>query len=440
MPESPVKAFEKAKAVFTAKVSVTKRDARGNIIERTLNVGKVWKGEPGNSITLGQRFHGCDYGRFDEGKSYLVYGEAPWDKESKEEFYFTSCSRTKPLEQAQIETRYLDAASRGEDGKSIDAAMPKLLLEEKDPNTRAEAATLIGEMSYKRDPQAVVSDETINALAKAAKDTSPIARLAVTRTLGIYKMSGKPAVKESLLMLLQDDHRDVRAAAVGAFGMVTWRESRVYAALKAALERARKDPNPDKERQQSLLSAFARSLTQAATTEEEKDEAVDLLLELVDAIDNPYNKVGPIQHLGFQKARAKKAAPKFMQILTQTKSYHLKQYTLIALGDIGAEEAQPEIEPYLQDENCYVVVSTVQAIHKMNPDGFDTFFRYKGMPALQARFDKCTSEFTYGLQSIGKDASPMAPFLKQKHAAMEDGDWKKQSLERLLEMLEQPAK
>lgn len=437
-PGTPAQAFRDAKAVFTAHVAKAAKNANGHATGFMLATGRVWKGDPGKAFTLGLPHHGCAYWNFEEGKDYLVYAQPSWDKERPDEMNITMCSRTKPLEQAQIETRYLDAAMKGESTDALDAALPKFLLGAQDAKERAEAAALLGEIFLRGEASAPKTAS--GALTQAARDESPVVRLAAARTLGIYKLALKPGVKDALLALLQDKDRDVRAAATGAFGAVMWRDSRVFGALREALTAAQKDPHPDRERQESLLYGFSRALAESAATEAEKDAAVDLLLALAASIENPYSKVGPIQHLGFMGGRAKKAAPAFLSILKGADSYHLKQYTILALGDIGAIEAQPVIEPYLHDKNCYVAQAAAQAVHKMNAAGFPVFFREKAMPAMKARFDACAAEFIWGLQAIGPAAREMEPFLKEKYAAMDDGDWKKQTLGTLLDSWRQAAK
>lgn len=426
-PGAPGDAFAGAQAVFSARVAVSGKNDKGYATGYHMTVDKVWKGNPPREIDYGLPRHGCAYWNFEDGKNYLIYALPSYDKEKPDELHFSMCTRTKPLDKAMIETRYF-----GGDAKAINNSLPKILLSGETPDLRAEAATLLGELMLRQDSG--LPETTVAAILKAAKDESPVVRLAATRTMGMPSMTSAPGRREALITLLKDANREVRSGAVGAFGMMGGGSSDIFRALVDALAVARRDPWPERDRQESLLWGFARAISTAPVTDTEKDEAVDILLALVDEIKNPYSRVGAIQHLGFMKERAKKAAPVFLKVLKDAGSYHLKQYTIIALGDIGASETQSAIEPYLNDENCYVASSTVQAVHKMNPAGFPAFYREKGMPMLKARFDKCAAEFTWGLQSIGPDAREIQPFITEKYNAMPEGDWKKSTLKTLLDM------
>ncbi|MEZ0225931.1 MAG: HEAT repeat domain-containing protein [Alphaproteobacteria bacterium] len=434
-PGTVEKAFQDARSVFTARATVTKKTDNGHAQEYSLATDKVWKGEPAKNITWSLPRHGCAFWNFADGAEYLIYAQPSWEKEKPGEVEITICSRTKKLDDARIETRYLDALKDKGDAQKITDALPHLLLTEPEAQTRGEAAKLIGEMMQRQEK---LPDNALQSLLAATQDKEDSVRQVVAGTLGMPANAGNEEVRKTLLPMVKDGRTMVRGAAISALGMVARANSEAFRAIADALkaERQNKDSDPKQYetlKYETMLYGYARALAETAKTEEEKAEVVDLLTPMIDEVSDPYSKVGVIQHLGFQKGLAKKSAPKLLSVLKATDHYHVKQYTLQALGDIGAAELQAEIEPYLKDDNCYVSMAVVTATYKMDKAGFNDFMRAKGVPELTLRFDKCAAEIGWGLQSIAPAGREMEPLIRGKYAAMPDGDWKKSTLKTLLE-------
>lgn len=432
-PGTPKDEFEKAKAVFSARTGDFKKNENGGAKEFVLHIDKVWKGKLPQTykIDFSQLRSGCSYWGFKEDTEYLVYAHKSWDKSNPQGLEISMCSRTKQLGQAQIETRYLDTIVKGNDTKLIDQSLPDILIGKEPKNLRAEAARLLGWMMVHNVKN--IPEGTAAALVKAAQSPEDEVKLAVAQNLGRYFLIGKLGVTGALLSLLKDDNSNIRNAATSALSIVGKGDTRVFQALVGALNMTKKEQWEDTKLYETTLTALGTSIADVARTDKEKDETVNILHDLIDRISDPYNKVSIIQRLGFQRERARKFAPKILGILKGADHYHVKQYTLNALGDIKAAEALEDIKPYLKDENCYVVKSTVEAVYKIDPKGFKEFFKTQAMPEMKARYDNCQHEFIWSLQTIAPAAKDMEPFLVEKYKNMPQGDWRKGPLKTLLD-------
>lgn len=431
-PSTPEKAFEEAKAVYTAHTGVLQKNQYGYAEKVELIVDKTWKGTPGKSVIVDSLRHGCAYTGFEDNAEYIIYQQPSWAKNAPDDVNISSCSRTKKLVDGQIEVRYLDAIAAGKATADVDASLPEVLASAEDAKMRAEAAKLLGWMTWNAEKRLPATAAA--ALIKAVSDKEPAVRIAAARSLSHRSLAVRPEAKQALLQMLTSDNVDVRDAAASGLSMAG-RDAASHKALMAALAGARKNPNPDKKRQEGTMYAFSRALAETQATPEQQAETVDMLLAMVDEVSDPYNRVGVIQHLGFQKDKAKKAVQRLLEILKSADNDHLRQYTIHALGDIGAPEALPAIAPYLNDKNCYVSSAVITAQSKIDPAGFAGFLQEKAMPVLETRFDACAAEYSWGFQSTGKAAAPLEHFLAKKHAAMGDGDWKKSTLKNVLDML-----
>lgn len=433
-PGSPAEAMEKARAVFAGKVTQMAKNTSGYADRIIIRVDKIWKGSPGKEFVIGLPRHGCAYWNFEDQKDYLIYAHKSWDKDDPDGYSVTMCSRTKPLDKARIETRYLDAAVAGKDTAELDAGLAAILLSEQPDNIRTEAAIMLGGLI--RDSAAdTVPEEAVKALIDASQHGGTELKTMIAGNLANYHLMGRQDVKAALTALLDDKVFGVRSAAAGALSIISRNNSTTFAAIMAALEKTRAEAGGDIQTHQAIFTSMGRSLAATAATEEEKAQVVDTLLGMLDDIPDPYNKVTLIQHMGFQKARAGKAVPKLLEILKTAESYHLKQYLLLALGDIGAAETRDNIRPYLKDENCYVVQSAIIALYKIDTAAFPQLFTQEISPVFKARFDKCSYELTNALQTIGGEAKSLKPFLADKYQKMPDGDWKKKQLGDVLEKL-----
>jgi len=433
-PGTPEHEFKESKAVFSAHTRIFKKNKNGTTEEIVLYIDKVWKGDPPQAyeMNLSKIRNGCAYWGFKEDTGYLVYAHKSWDKNDPQGLEISMCGRTKPLNQAQIETRYLNAIVEGKDTKLIDQSLPEILTGTEPENLRAEAANLLGWMMIHN--VETIPEGTAAALVKAAQSPEAEVRLAVAQNLGRYRLTGKPGVTEALLNLLKDDDLNIRNAATSALSIVGKGDVRVFKALVESLNMIQKEQWEDTKLYETTLTALGSSIAEVARTDKEKKETANILHDLIDKISNPYSKVSIIQRLGFQKEHARKFAPKILKVLKSSDHYHLKQYSLNALGDIKATEALADIKPYLKDKNCYVVKSTVEAVYKIDPEGFEDFFRTQAMPEMKARYDGCQHEFIWSLQTIGMPAKAIEPFLAKKYEAMPQDDWRRAPLKTLLDM------
>lgn len=418
-PASADAAYAQAGAVFTAVIDITKGSRNGQVAGFHFTRGKSWKGAAPAEFTV--PLDACAMEDVQSGAEYLVYATA--------DLQVRLCSRRKLLRRARIEMQYLDALQAG-NKPDLAAALPAALVAQ-DADMRIEAAELVGEVM--RAARGATPAALAAALVQATRDRIAAVRLAAVRALGNTRGD---AATGTLIAALQDTDREVRAAAVETFGLVLRGNSTLFRALVEALKLAHDDPNPDREKQESLLAAFARPLPGAAATDAEKDEAAGLLRGLIDEIREPWKRAVPVQHLGLMGPRARAAAPQLLRVLKGTDHYSLKYSTIVALGDVGAVDMQADIEPYLKDKDCSVAEGVVRAVWKMDRPAFGKFFAEKGMPVLMARFDEppgCASTFISGLLAILPDGREMEPFLLAKHAAMDDSDYTRTHLKTLLD-------
>lgn len=435
-PETPKEAFDKAKAVFTTHVPEFIKGEQGYVEKVILKIDKVWKGNPDKESIVVNPNEQCAYYNFKENKKYIVYAHSSWDKNIPDSYHVSGCSRTKPLDEGKIETRYLDAIIASKDTKAIDQSLPSILKNKEEKNNiRIEATRLLGWMlriDFEGAPEGAVE-----ALVKASGSDNVELKLSVAHNLSHYKLKGRTDVKGALLQLLKDGDQNVRNTSAGALAMTANHESSdVFKALIQALDEARLKQWDDKKLYETALTALGVSISKVANTEKEKTEAVEILYDMIDEISDPYRKVSVIQHLGFHKERAIRAAPKLLEVLKAADEYHVKQYTLSALGDIKATEALEDIKSYLKDENCYVVKHTIEAVYKIVPDRFPEFFRNKAMPEMKARFEKCQHQFVWALRTIGPAATNMKPFLIEKYEAMPADSWIREDLKGVIDKLQ----
>lgn len=430
-PGLPEKSFGDAKAVFTARVAEMKKNSEGYLVSITLKVDKVWKGNPGGNVPVTRLGRACGFWPYEDGESYLIYADASWDESRPDDLHISTCSRTKLLAQGHIETQYLDALAAGIGVTHIDKSLPNLLLTAKDPAMRVEAARLLGEML--RGLENTAPDGALESLVKATQDKSAEVRIAAARTLGSFHK--KPGVKEALLVLLREGDPAVRNAGAIAVSRAAGRDSAVFRALADTLATMRKTgPTGDAKQYESSLSNFADALAETQGSAADKAELVETLSSMIVEVSNESGKVGVIQRLGFQRQAARKAAPLLLYALRVADSDHVRQYTIRALADIGAIEAQSEIERYLDNEDCYVAGNTIEAVHKLNPAGFQVFFEQKALAEVKTRFDTCAFQFLMTLQAIGKDAKAAEPFIAEKYAATAPTDFNRERLKALLEV------
>jgi HEAT repeat protein len=435
-PETPKEAFDKAKAVFTTHVPEFIKGEQGYVEKVILKIDKVWKGNPDKESIVVNPNEQCAYYNFKENKKYIVYAHSSWDKNIPDSYHVSGCSRTKPLDEGKIETRYLDAIIASKDTKAIDQSLPSILKNKEEKNNiRIEATRLLGwilRIDFEGAPEGAVE-----ALVKASGSGNVELKLSVAHNLSHYKLKGRTDVKGALLQLLKDGDQNVRNAAAGALAVTANHESPdVFKALIQALDEARLKQWNDKKLYETALAALGVSISKVANTEKEKTEAVEILYGMIDEISDPYRKVSVIQHLGFQKERAARTAPKLLEVLKATDSYHVKQYTISALGDIKATDALEEIKPYIKDKNCYVVKHTVEAVQKIAPEGFPEFFRNMAMPEMKTRFESCRHQFIWALQALGPAAKDMKPFLVKKYKTTRETGWRKEDLKDAIDKLQ----
>ncbi len=435
-PSTPEKAFEDAKAVFTTQAPQLIKNKSGYVETIILHPDKFWKGNADlKSITVNPRTM-CNYANFKENKKYLIYAHSHWDKSKPDDYSVSMCSRTKPLEEAEIEVQYLDAVVAHQDTQAIDESLPGILANDKEKiNVRIEAARLLGWM-IRRDSEDP-SEKTVTALIKASRTKNENLKLTLAGELSNPKLRGRVNVKDALLRLLRDDDPTVRNISAGGLAMVASRNSPdVFNALHQEFNKASDKQWQDKKLRESTLAILGVSISKVATTTKEKMEVVKILHNLIDEMHNSHNKVTVIQHLGFQGELARKSGPKLLTVLKTADSPYVQQYTLSALGDIKVTEALDQIKPYVKNKKCYVVKHTIEAVHKIDPEIFSEFFKTQAMPEMKRRFERCRHEFTWALQSIGPAAKEMKPFLIKQYETMEEGHWLKGQLKNAIDSLQ----
>jgi hypothetical protein len=409
-PPPPDQSYANASAVFIARITTLKPG------EFRITRGKSWKGNAPAEFVVPRG--ACSMENVQSGAEYIVY--AP------EGLRLHMCSRMQLLPQSRIEAQHLDALQAGRK-PDLAAGLSASLTTAPDASVRAEAARLMDEiMRYDRSGASATAFGA--AILQGTKDRSAEVRLAVVQALDALPARGR---LDARLAALVDTDPAVRAAAVEISSIKG--DGVLFRALVTALQRTRTEPNPDAAAQETLLHAFARQLPGAAVTEADKDQAEELLRGLIAEIKEPWKRVAPVQELGMMGARAREAAPQLLQVLKTTDHYSLKETTILALADLGATEMRDDIEPYLKDEHCSVVGAVVQALWKMNKEGFDRFFVEKGMPEMNRRFDDCATLFVFALQNIVPAGRELEPVVAARYAAMADSLGTKDSVKRLLD-------
>ncbi len=437
-PSRPTEELEKFDAVFTAKVlRFEPKQPYGKDI--VLNVGKRWKGKVGDRLTVDMHKDGCAYYGFEEGKEYLIYARLKGDKPAEASYNISQCSRTKPREKGQIEMRYLDAAVAKQESREIDASLSVILADKKmDVNQRIEAANLLHERLYRAKEGATTIDEeqAIAAFLKAVKSPDDDLRLRVAQLLNVARFVARIEIKQALLELLKDGNQQIVTAAVYSLSSARDEKGEVFTAMEGLLRRLLKEKKADEKLHQRSLAAIGVSLAKIATTDAQKKQVVTLLAQAIDKVNEPYDKTSLIQHLGFQKHFAHSSAPQLLTILKASTHYHVKQYTLAALADVGAKEMLGDIKPYIHDENCYVMKQSMEAVFALDKAGFAEFFAQDMMPILQNHFDRCKFHIIWGLQTLGAATKAIKPFLEKKYATLQEGSWEKGQLKNILKGME----
>ncbi len=405
MPQTPAKAFEQSKAVFLADVQKTNQDANKPKTKIVLNVEKIWKGTPDKTFVIDLPRHNCAYWNFEEGQKYLIYAHTSWDKKRPDDYEVTICSRTKQAKGASLEMQYLDAAMNGEEIAPLNTA---LFTKATDPaaDIRAEAIKLILEMVGKPEK----SKEIYETLLKSLSDKDDTVLLQAIRGFNTYHKTNKKEVITALIPLLQSENRKIRMATVHVLQNIGKKNRDVFNALLTA---AKTEPDTDKEEHQYLLSSLVSAVSKTAETAEQKKEAFDMMIATLDRLDK-YALVNVIQHIGFMGHDGAAAAPKFIDILKNTEHNHVRQYTILSLGNIKSAEAVPAVTPFITHKNCYVSASVTEALYKIDTAESKTALNTHALPHMAKNFEKCTYEYTNILAQIKDSAEPLLPVL-EKH-------------------------
>jgi HEAT repeat protein len=433
-PDSPKEAFENVKAVFIGHVTNLVKDENDYVKNVELRVNKVWKGSVANGDILDVGIDSmCTFWPYENDTSYLIYAyESPHSKNTKH-LEISRCSRTKLLKEGQIETRYLDAIAHDNDTSAIDRELPLLLQNGESDEIRAEAAKMLNWFQL-RDKESV-PEGTVDSLINAVLDPSSKVREEAATALA-YSLPRRTEIKTALIGLLEDPDEQVRRNAAWALQMVAPEDTETYQSLVKALRKELSSSQNESENYENTLASLGSSLLKAAGTKEEKSEAITLSLELLDKIDDPYTKVSLIQPMGFLGPISKVAAPKFLSLLKETDQYHLKQYTINALADVEATNAFDDIANFLQDENCYVIQSTIKALKKLDPDRFKQYFPSEVKQVIESKFDQCRYEFINMLQSMDEEAKNLEPLLFKKYQAMSGTQqYEKDAMKQLLDQI-----
>ena len=410
MPQTPAKAFEQSKAVFLADVQKTNTDTKKPKTKIVLNVGKVWKGTPDETFVIDLPRHNCAYWNFEEEQQYLIYAHSSWDKKRPNSYEVTICSRTKKAKGASLEMQYLDAAMTGKEIEPLNAA---LFTKATDPdaNIRAEAIKLILEMVGKPE----TSKEIYATLLKSLSDKEDKVLLQAIRGFNTYHKTNKNEVITALIPLLQSENRKIRMATVHVLQNIGKKNRDVFNAL---LTTAKTEPDTDKEEHQYLLSSLVSAVSKTAETAEQKKEAFKMMFSTLDRLDQ-YALVNVIQHIGFMGKDGASAAPKFIEILKNTEHNHVRQYTILSLGNIKSAEAVPAITPFIPHKNCYVSASVAEALYKIDTKESHAALNTQALPHMTKNFEKCAYEYTNISEQLKGSAKPLLPVLerhKDNHA------------------------
>ncbi len=430
--------WENFDAVFTAKVAkfYPKQPYGKDIV---LNIGKRWKGNVSDSLTVDMHKDGCAYYGFEEGKTYLIYARLKGDKHTTNSYNISQCSRTKPWEKGQIEMRYLDAAVAKLESDEIDASLSVILADKKmDVNQRIEAAYLLHAMLYRAKEGATTIDEeqAIAAFLIAASSENVDLRLTVTRLMGIARFVARDDIKNALVAALEDKNQQIVNAAAYALSVARDESGKVFEAIEKLLLMRLHTHKQTEISQQKSLTVLTVSLAKIAQNDAQKQRIVRILLDVINIVDEPYDKTHLIQQLGFQKYLAHSSAPQLLKILKTSTHYHVKQYTLAALADVGAKEMIDDIKSYIHDENCYVMKQSMEAVFALDKVHFAGFFSKDMMPILKNHFDRCQFHIIWGLQTLGAAAKAIKPFLEEKYTTLQEGSWEKGQLKNVLKGME----
>ena len=427
---SPMQGFHNSKAVFSARVAKYQQAANGNNTVVRLKVDRVWKGDIAETLEIDLRKSGCQYWAFKESVDYLIYTYAFKDQKQDEQHQVSMCSRTKLLVKGQIETQYLDAIVSGQDTKSITRSLPSILADDKTPvNQQMEAAKLISESVYSN-PE-ILTQETLDAFIKASKSEFDEIKILVANFFS-NRFYGRESVKEVLLDLLKDESYQVRNSAVSAINRAVEYEQSIFEALHQNLNDTREAHWDERLERIRTVTHLSVSLSKYAVTDYEKGITAQLLQDLIGKINDPYQKVSVIQQLGFLQHYATKAIAELREVLSASDHEHVKKYTMSALADLNATVALSEINSYLNDKNCGVSKHSILASRKIDPDGFNRYFKDKVMIEIKSRFDQCQLEYIMLIQELGEQMKPLIPFLKEKHKQIKTETWYKKQLGEIL--------
>ncbi len=437
-PVSPQEEFERSTIVFVGHVTNLPKAGDKNPFNVKLQVDKVWKGAvvKGDVLDVGMRSD-CTFWKYENDTSYLIYATQSPDSNNTDRLDISSCSLTKRLDEGQIETRYLDALLLGQDTAALDLELPKLLESDGSADIRAEAARMLSWFQWHNKES--LPEGTVAALIKATRDPESKVREVAASALSISHPRGAE-IKTALLGLLADRDEQVRRNAADALTMNAPKDSETYQALLKSLNKELSLTENKSKYYENTLAGLGVSLLKAASSEEEKIEAISNALGLLDKVQDSYPRGSLIQQIGFMGPVANVAAPKFISTLKDADQYFLKTYTIQALADIGAVDAYDTIAALLPDENCYVTSTAIMALKKLNPEQFKQGFPNEIKPLIERKFDQCRFIFINILRTIGEDTKSFRPFLLKKYQEMSGAqDYEKDAMKQLLATFDEPS-
>jgi len=394
--------FENAKSIFIARVNEIKEE------EIILEINKTWKGNPNKKLIISKEDI-CLHQGYEVGKSYIIYADHSHNPDEPNKHVISMFSRIRPMTQGQIEIQYLDALSKNQDTKHIDTSLINILKNNnKKISLRIEAAELLDEKLIWNDISIPKEDAT-KALMEALKSDNP--KLKVTIMHGSEFQNSKNAYDNLIQLLENDNQHVVNTAAMYlpemAYNKSDILKSKAFESLFSAMERTKLKNWENTELYEASLLTIGEAIAKLAGILKEKrnkEKVANILHNSIKEVNDPFNKSLLITYISWMKRHATKA-------LDDIKSYVINY------------------------EDCRIITASIEAVGRIDPDGFPEFIKQTAIPAMKKQYKNCNYRFFDTIEDLGSAAKDIKPFLSEEYKTMEDGYFKNK-LKTILDALE----
>lgn len=411
----PEVAYKGAKYVFTAKVAKV-TEPKLNIKTYHFETQQAFKGEIDPRFTKSQSKmrNMCHYYQYDDQATYLIYSNRKSEDDSYE---ISHCSRTKKVDQAQIELRYLQFFKNNKDRTAIDQDLKSIIETSQNTSKIQEALKLIA-----HNPYVSLDKRQKSALLKQHMKTEHIEfQKSILSSLVSFQLHGdQTAIEIATYILLHSADTHVKRNAAYTLSTIG-SQAHIYDILWPLYQKKSAPLDPAKDvsdfaYQSELLSGI---LSHAKTTEQ-KQQALSEAIKYINHYQTN-TPVNVIQRIGFMHMDGTGARSAILTLiselnkLTKTTYDYNKvqqlQYSLMTLGMIGNADDVELFAEYLSHPKCPVMSEASKALATLQAH---EVLRAQAFPIFKNRFAECDHYILSALQNMQFDISEIVPFLQKQ--------------------------